>query len=141
MSSSFEALSFIKAATNIVVFRGQNGLRNGIPTYPSLLMEVSSKVMKPTACEAFREEYKREGQFGHDFINNAQVFCTIAKGGKRGACVGDSGGPLINRQGELVGIVSVGRTQKLCQEEDSPRMYTDVDSLRPWILKSITPKA
>lgn len=49
-----------------------------------------------------RTKHGRRGMLIHD-----NVLCTSTPDGK-GACMGDSGGPLINAQGACVGIVSWG---------------------------------
>ncbi|XP_054734071.1 chymotrypsin-1-like [Anastrepha obliqua] len=70
------------------------------------------------------------------FRITANELCTLGERG-RGACVGDSGGPLITAHGtpQLVGIVSYGTAT--CAQ-GRPDVYTRVSSFLPYINKVIT---
>ncbi|XP_036321476.1 chymotrypsin-2-like [Rhagoletis pomonella] len=70
------------------------------------------------------------------FRITANELCALGERG-RGACVGDSGGPLITLHGspQLVGIVSYGTAT--CAQ-GRPDVYTRVSSFLPYINKVIT---
>ncbi|XP_012161983.1 chymotrypsin-1-like [Ceratitis capitata] len=70
------------------------------------------------------------------FRITANELCALGERG-RGACVGDSGGPLIMQQGtpQLVGIVSYGTAT--CAQ-GRPDVYTRVSSFLPYINRVIT---
>lgn len=52
-------------------------------------------------------------------------FCAVASEGSRNTCTGDSGGPVFNGNGELVGLVSGG----VGCEVDAPGTYLDLVAL------------
>lgn len=63
-----------------------------------------------------------------------QMICAGYEEGGRDACVGDTGGPLVNGEGVLVGIVSWGRG---CAEPNAPGVYSRVASCSQWISETI----
>ncbi|KAG8038971.1 hypothetical protein G9C98_003278, partial [Cotesia typhae] len=60
--------------------------------------------------------------------------CTISPKGKS-VCNGDSGGPLINDEGKVVGVVSY----LVPCAQGYPDVYTNLAYFRDWILKTVTP--
>ncbi|XP_033229489.1 mite allergen Der p 3-like [Belonocnema kinseyi] len=74
--------------------------------------------------EFCREAYKEENLSIHD----SQI-CAFDPDVKKGACHGDSGGPL-TVEGKLVGLVS---WSKGCAEIDHPTVYTRVSKFLDWI--------
>lgn len=62
-------------------------------------------------------------------ITENMVCAGVPEGGKD-SCANDSGGPLVNAAGELVGIVSWGQG---CAEKDFPGVYARVGSGRKFI--------
>lgn len=57
------------------------------------------------------------------------MFCAGYEDGKRDACTGDSGGPLL-LDGKLFGVISWGTK---CAEKMKPGVYTLVPSVKQWI--------
>lgn len=65
-----------------------------------------------------------------------QMFCAGDYLGRQDACFGDSGGPIVyDPQKILIGIISWGKN---CGEKYFPGVYTDIMSIRPWIIKQIS---
>jgi hypothetical protein len=60
---------------------------------------------------------------------DSRVVCAAAPGRK--TCSNDSGGPLINSERELVGIVSAGG--RACADDGVPGVYTRIGAYLPWI--------
>ena len=60
--------------------------------------------------------------------------CAGVSGGGADVCVGDGGGPLVNSDGELVGVVSSGEG---CGAEDLPGLYAKVKPDEDWVRDTI----
>lgn len=93
---------------------------------PNQLQSVHVQVMPQREC---RDLYR-----GYRNITSS-MFCASVPGLKD-ACAGDSGGPVVNSNGILVGVVSWGRAHR-CAARDSPGVYSDVSYLSDWIADNI----
>ncbi|XP_016979449.1 trypsin theta [Drosophila rhopaloa] len=89
---------------------------------PKTLQEVYVYIVDWKTCKS--DDYKY-GEIIYD-----SMVCAYEK--KKDACQGDSGGPLVVGN-TLVGIVSWGYA---CAAELLPGVYTDVPSVRDWVLKT-----
>jgi secreted trypsin-like serine protease len=87
----------------------------------SMMLWVRLNIMDRPTCDQARIA----------IIDN-RVVCAAAPGYK--TCSNDSGGPLINESGQLVGIVSAGG--KACANDGVPGVYTRVASYLPWITQN-----
>ncbi|XP_017469616.1 PREDICTED: trypsin-like [Rhagoletis zephyria] len=90
---------------------------------PTALQAVELAIVQSEDCASSTYKYG-------DVIKESMV-CAYAL--KKDSCQGDSGGPLV-AEGKLVGIVSWGYA---CAKKGYPGVYSDVASLRDWILKAI----
>ncbi|XP_017071151.1 trypsin beta [Drosophila eugracilis] len=93
---------------------------------PNQLHSVHVQVMPQREC--------RDLYHGYRNITNS-MFCASVPGIKD-ACAADSGGPVVNSNGFLVGVVSWGRANR-CAAKDSPGVYSDVSYLSDWITDNI----
>lgn len=87
----------------------------------SLMLKVTLNIMDRTTCDQWRVAKIDQ-----------RVVCAAAPGFK--TCSNDSGGPLINSSGQLVGIVSAGG--RACANDGVPGVYTRVASYLPWITQN-----
>ncbi|XP_030242780.1 trypsin 3A1-like [Drosophila navojoa] len=60
------------------------------------------------------------------------MICAGYSEGGKGSCKGDSGGPMVNGNGVLVGVVSWG---KPCALPNYPSVFARVSYVREWIRK------
>jgi secreted trypsin-like serine protease len=105
--------------------RISNAATNVLPQY---LMEVSVPIV------SFQDCNDQNSYWGG--IVDQSMICAGASVGGKGACNGDSGGPLIIRGSEAtqdlqVGIVSWGT--KTCAIVDHPSVFTRVSTYRKWV--------
>lgn len=63
-----------------------------------------------------------------------RMFCAGYVEGGKDACHGDSGGPIVDKNGQLVGIISWGRG---CARRNNPGVYARIPFAKTWI-KRIT---
>ncbi|XP_043650227.1 trypsin alpha-3 [Drosophila teissieri] len=89
---------------------------------PNQLHSVHVQVMPQRECRDLYRGYRNI---------TASMFCASVPGLKD-ACAADSGGPVVNSHGFLVGVVSWGRANR-CAARDSPGVYSDVSYLSDWI--------
>ncbi|XP_074099295.1 mite allergen Der p 3-like [Cotesia typhae] len=85
------------------------------------LKKISVRTLAISKCQKCLNNKLGDGQF-----------CTISPIGK-GTCVGDSGGPVINSEGKLVGIISWGLLYAL----GDPDIHTNVSYYMDWITNII----
>jgi trypsin len=93
--------------------------------YPEYLQSVGVDEIPYFECQLLGGSYSEVG--------SDQICAGDIKDGLRDSCYGDSGGPLINRSGVLVGIVSWGMG---CGVKGKPGVYTRVSQYRDWIEKN-----
>jgi V8-like Glu-specific endopeptidase len=109
----------VDPATGSVVTAYGWGMRNqGGDITSAPLLSVDVNVIDRTTC----------AKAGVAKIDN-RVICASFK--TRKTCKNDSGGPVLNRQRQLVGIVSGGGTY--CGPDNVPSVYTRVAHYLPWI--------
>lgn len=111
---------------------------------PQELSDVDHPLLADAACE------RTDGPMGADseYYDRRSMLCAygrdtlrpVAKSNRRGACYGDSGGPLAVTGADgaprLVGVVSWGPTTGGgCNR---PSIYTRIDAVRPWIEQVIS---
>ncbi|XP_064547384.1 trypsin beta isoform X1 [Drosophila montana] len=89
---------------------------------PNQLHSVQVKVLSRPKCQQLYLGYRN--------LTESMYCASVA--GHKDACDADSGGPAVNAEGQLVGIVSWGRADR-CAREDSPGVYTSVPHLYDWI--------
>ncbi|KAL6796371.1 trypsin-like protease [Trichoderma sp. SZMC 28013] len=77
---------------------------------PSTLRKVSVPVVARATCDS---------DYDGEISNN--MFCAAVAAGGKDSCSGDSGGPIIDPSGTLVGVVSWGQG---CAEKGFPGVYT-----------------
>lgn len=68
----------------------------------------------------------------YSYIDPLEAFCAGAK--RSDVCFGDSGGGVLNRQGEITGIISRGAR---CGDPDYPGVYSRLHFAKDWLLKTI----
>ncbi|XP_020806524.1 trypsin beta [Drosophila serrata] len=95
-------------------------------TLPNQLHSVHVKVMPQRECRNLYRGYRNI---------TTTMFCASVPGLKD-ACAADSGGPVVNAHGFLVGVVSWGRAHR-CAAADSPGVYSDVNYLSDWIVDNM----
>ncbi|XP_058799325.1 mite allergen Der p 3-like [Phymastichus coffea] len=62
------------------------------------------------------------------------VFCTTHNSKKnRGACYGDSGGPVLKDKTVVIGVISVNYAKAKCGDKNHPDLQTNVAKYRKWI--------
>lgn len=77
---------------------------------PSALRKVSVPVVARSTCNS---------EYSGEISNN--MFCAAVAAGGKDSCSGDSGGPIVDPSGTLVGVVSWGQG---CAEKGFPGVYT-----------------
>lgn len=90
---------------------------------PNNLQKLNADIIGPAQCQ---KELNNTPSFSVE-----SNLCSYSANKADGACNGDSGGPLINDQGELVGVVSWGYTP--CATTTKPSVYTNVRNFKTWI--------
>nr|XP_036671216.1 trypsin beta [Drosophila suzukii] len=93
---------------------------------PNQLHSVHVRVMPQWECRDLYRGYRNI---------TASMFCASIPGLKD-ACAADSGGPVVNAHGFLVGVVSWGRANR-CAAANSPGVYSDVSYLSDWIIDNM----
>ncbi|XP_023169486.1 trypsin delta [Drosophila hydei] len=89
---------------------------------PNQLHSVQVKVLPRHKCQQLYQGYRNLTD---------SMYCASGAGYKD-ACNADSGGPAVDMNGQLAGIVSWGKANH-CAHEDSPGVYTSVAHLYDWI--------
>ncbi|EDV96360.1 trypsin alpha-3 [Drosophila grimshawi] len=89
---------------------------------PNQLHSVQVMVLPQQQCQQLYAGYRN--------LTDSMYCASVA--GHKDACHADSGGPAVNADGQLVGIVSWGRANR-CARADSPGVYTSVAHLHDWI--------
>jgi secreted trypsin-like serine protease len=100
------------------------GLTSSGGNLPYAARQVSVKVSNFKNCQAI---------YGSD-VNNSLQFCTSTVGGK-GSCKGDAGGPVLDSNGNLVGLVSFGAP--VCTTPNMPDVNTRLSTFRKWTNRGI----
>lgn len=112
------------------VFDDSNMLTSHMdPRVSNILQEVEVNAIPHEICNG-DEMYR-----GH--IDKESMLCAGVKEGGKDACYGDSGGPLIMRQGDdfiQVGVVSFGSG---CARANRPGVYSRISSASDWIQEQI----
>ncbi|XP_026826871.1 transmembrane protease serine 9 [Ooceraea biroi] len=102
------------------------------PRYPDILQHAQLEYVDRTTChEAVRR------LTGSSPVHETNV-CTGPLNGEKSACSGDSGGPLISRNGNkpvLTGIVSWGIIP--CGTVGAPSVYTRTSKFNSWISRNM----
>ncbi|GKZ00587.1 hypothetical protein MPSEU_001010900 [Mayamaea pseudoterrestris] len=93
--------------------------------YSKTLREVNISYVADAKCVS---SYRRR-----PYVDSATMLCAGAKG--KDSCSGDSGGPLMNQDGQQVGVVSWG--SRLCADDRHPGVYSRVSSSFNWIWTQI----
>ena len=107
---------------------GWGELGDGTGAYPSTLMAAPLTIFSPQRCaDALGEAFSRTG-----------ALCAGRLGGGVNACAGDSGGPLRDGSGLVVGITSWGVG---CGRPGLPGVYTRVSAVAAWIDRTIADPA
>ncbi|BFF96722.1 trypsin alpha [Drosophila madeirensis] len=89
---------------------------------PNQLHSVHVRVIPRQECQKLYGRYRNITE---------SMYCASVPGHKD-ACSADSGGPVVNANGHLVGVVSWGKANR-CAHVDSPGVYSDVSFLSGWI--------
>jgi trypsin len=92
-----------------------------------ILMQVNVNAVDPTTC------YNDYLSAGVKLDVNSQR-CAGVTGGGKGQCEGDSGGPVLDSSGVLVGVVSSGVG---CARANYPGVYTRVSYRHFWIRQQV----
>jgi secreted trypsin-like serine protease len=114
---------------SVTVF-GHGRISNAVtPEYSKYLMEVSIPIVSFQDCNDWNSYW--------GIIVDQSMICAGASSGGKGACKGDSGGPLIIRgssasQDIQVGIVSFG-SSKGCSIVNYPSVFTRVSYFKQWV--------
>lgn len=69
----------------------------------------------------------------------ATVLCDMTPGGGRGACEGDAGGPVVGKDGAVVGVISRFLDDQSCGTV--PDVVVDLTQYKTWIAKNSQPAA
>lgn len=93
-----------------------------------ILQKASVEVWQNDICEASYKSLNKPHR-----ISNSQL-CAGYKAGGIDSCWADSGGPLVNRDNILIGVVSTGIG---CARPGLPGIYTRVSEFGPWIHSTI----
>ena len=97
-------------------------IRNGVDT----LQEASVLALADEDC---RKAYGKDYISGNETHPSAMLCAGVDSGGVD-ACHGDSGGPLLDQNNVLMGLVSVGEG---CGEEGKPGVYARIEPAMGWI--------
>ncbi|XP_030385678.1 trypsin alpha-like [Scaptodrosophila lebanonensis] len=93
---------------------------------PNQLHSVQVRVLAHRECQQLYRGYRNI---------TSSMYCASVPGFKD-ACAADSGGPAVDSNGKLAGIVSWGKANS-CAHEDSPGVYANVVYLRNWITQTM----
>ncbi len=102
------------------------GLTNETGQSSSELMQVSVEYVDPATCS---DDYRSEIP-----INETVQLCAGVSGGGKGPCFGDSGGPVLNSHGVLVGLVSASAG---CAMAGYPAINARVSGAITWIQQQV----
>lgn len=97
---------------------GRTSNSDGVAT--AIMLQVSLNILDRPTCDKSRVA-----------LIDKRVVCARAPGRK--TCSNDSGGPLVNADKQLVGIVSAGG--RSCADDGVPGVYTRIGAYLPWIKK------
>jgi secreted trypsin-like serine protease len=115
-------------AERVGAIAGWGELGEGTGSYPNLLMEAPVTIFSAQRCaEALGGAFSRDG-----------ALCAGRLEGGVDACAGDSGGPLRDASGLVVGITSWGVG---CARPGLPGVYTRVSGVAAWIDRTLADPA
>lgn len=103
---------------------GWGALHEGDPLGSTTLRDASLTILSSARCGRL---------LGTDYVA-AEALCAGVPGGGVDTCTGDSGGPLSDASGVLIGVTSWGNG---CGRAGSPGVYTRVSRLGPWIAAAL----
>ena len=118
---NFNALKPTDNETVTVI--GFGDTNTAVSSASPILLGVDIRIISVAQCNAY---------WG-TVIQDKQVCAGIAEGGKD-SCFGDSGGPLLTKNGEQVGIVSFSDG---CAKANVPAVYTRISGYKDFITKGI----
>ena len=104
---------------------GTGARYEGLARYPRFLQKVDMKYVSLGECKQ---------TYGNDLIDTRAMACAIGVDVSTGVCHGDSGSPLLDASGELVGMVSWSQG---CARWNVPAVYSRVSSGYRWINKQV----
>ncbi|XP_038610491.1 brain-specific serine protease 4 [Tachyglossus aculeatus] len=112
---------------------GWGSIRDGVSLPPpKKLQKLEVPIIAPETCSHL---YRRGG--GQQEIITPDMLCAGYREGKKDACLGDSGGPLMcQAEGSwlLAGIISWGEG---CAERDRPGVYIRLTTHQAWIRETV----
>ncbi|XP_014676384.1 PREDICTED: vitellin-degrading protease-like, partial [Priapulus caudatus] len=85
-----------------------------------------SKILQAVQVPVITNEVCTD-RYGSSAITDDMLCAGYLPVGDKGPCKGDSGGPMVSKKGEQIGVVSCGR------ECARPGVYTRVSTLNEWI--------
>lgn len=103
-----------------VTTAGWGLLTESSSTLPSTLRKVSVPVISRASCRA---------EYGTSAVTD-NMFCAGLAAGGKDSCSGDSGGPIVDADGTLIGLVSWGQG---CAEAGYAGVYSRLGNFVDWV--------